>query len=195
VSKRSFRRLAVVAGAALAVGSMAPAMASRIDVDSDADTSADVTLPISLEALTGLVNVGNISALNDLAIGDVSAIVDVLGINVGDITADVLANANVGDITASVLDAGTVNVANVLNASTVNVGNVTAMVGGVSANVANVAAIANVGDISATVGDVLSGNNVLGGNLLGGGLLGLPLGSLLDIDANANVLASVLAIL
>jgi hypothetical protein len=204
VSKRNIRRIALVAGAALALGSMAPAMAARIDVDGDA--SADVTLPelgdlgLPLGDLTGLVNVGNISALNNLAIGDVSAIVNVLGLNVSDITANVLDSVNVGDITANVLDAGTVNVANVLASVgdvTATVGDVTATVGDVTAQVANVAAIANVGDITANVGDVLSNNDVLGGGLLGDGLLGLPLGSILDasLTGNISLLANVMGAL
>jgi len=41
VSKRSYRRLAVVAGAALAVGSMAPALAARVDSAGTADLSVD----------------------------------------------------------------------------------------------------------------------------------------------------------
>jgi hypothetical protein len=42
VSKRSFRRFAVVAGAALALGSMAPAMAQRVDVSGVADVDVSV---------------------------------------------------------------------------------------------------------------------------------------------------------
>ncbi|MEW6471894.1 MAG: hypothetical protein AB1679_06465 [Actinomycetota bacterium] len=211
MSKRSYRRLAVVAGAALALGSMAPAMAQRSnggDADADADASVEVTLPdlsdlgLSLGDLSGLVSVGNIAALNNLAINDVTAIVNVLGLNVGDISADVLDTVNVGDITANALGAATVNVSNVLNAGTANVanvtatvGDVTATVGDVSANVLNVASVANVGDITANVGDILSGNTI------GGGLLGLPglldggLDGILDLsgEASINVLASLLA--
>jgi hypothetical protein len=47
VSKRSFRRLAVVAGAALAVGSMAPAMAVRIDAGAGAEAEIDPTMVVN----------------------------------------------------------------------------------------------------------------------------------------------------
>jgi hypothetical protein len=43
VSKRSYRRLAVVAGAALAVGSMTPALAAQVSVSGDGDASVDVS--------------------------------------------------------------------------------------------------------------------------------------------------------
>jgi hypothetical protein len=52
VSKRSYRRLAVVAGAALAVGSMAPAMANRLAVDGEVTVSPNA---IDVNDLTGLM--------------------------------------------------------------------------------------------------------------------------------------------
>ena len=55
MSKRSFRRLAVVAGAALAVGSMAPAMASRIDAGAGAGAGASVDPGALITDITGSV--------------------------------------------------------------------------------------------------------------------------------------------
>lgn len=81
MSKRSYRRLAVVAGAALAVGSMAPAMAARVvDVNGVAGAGAsvntvditDINLPIGTEAL----------GLNGLGLGLVTGIADSLLLNV-----------------------------------------------------------------------------------------------------------------
>ena len=67
MSKRSSRRLAVVAGAALAVSSMAPALAAQIDVDGNATVDASsVTLP-SADDLVDLVDTGLITDLGDLA--------------------------------------------------------------------------------------------------------------------------------
>jgi hypothetical protein len=176
VSKRSYRRLAVVAGAALAVGSMAPAMAQRIDVDADANASVDAAdlitvLPLDVVDVTGLVNVGTVQAVNSLVMNDVTAIVNALNVDVGDITADVLATT-------------------------------TANVGAISANVANVTA--TVSDVSATVSNVAVPVTVSGVNVLGAGIAnnGLVIANLLNgfggfglFDANANVLANVLTIL
>lgn len=172
MSKRSYRRLAVVAGAALAVGSMAPALAARVDADADVVVPVDVVgvLPVGLLDVSDLVSIGSIAALNDLAINDVTAVVNALNIDVDSISANVLqtVTANVGDVTATV-------------------GDISADVVDVTADVAPILAAVNVSDITA---NVLSNND-----LLGGGLLGLPIGSLLNLDANANVLASVLAVL
>jgi hypothetical protein len=72
VSKRSYRRLAAVTGAALALGSMAPAMAARVSATGTADAGVevtDVTLPsIDTSAATGLL-----SDLSSLALGTVQA--------------------------------------------------------------------------------------------------------------------------
>jgi len=57
VSKRSYRRLAVVAGTALAIGSMAPAMAQRIDVDGGAGASVQVDpAAVSSDAATDAIS-------------------------------------------------------------------------------------------------------------------------------------------
>ena len=52
MSKRSYRRLAVFAGAAFAIGSMAPAMAAR-EVEANASGSASVDPNLNLDDLTG----------------------------------------------------------------------------------------------------------------------------------------------
>jgi hypothetical protein len=67
VSKRSYRRLAVVAGAALAVGSMAPAMAARID--SDATVSANA---IDATELAGSL-IPDLPVVNTAVVGQLSA--------------------------------------------------------------------------------------------------------------------------
>jgi hypothetical protein len=54
VSKRSYRRLAVVAGAALAVGSMAPAMAARVST-SEVGTAAVSVDTVDASDVTGLL--------------------------------------------------------------------------------------------------------------------------------------------
>ena len=61
MSKRSFRRLAVVAGAALAVGSMAPAMAIRID---DADVKAVGVAEVEANAIDVTDVIGDLHSTN-----------------------------------------------------------------------------------------------------------------------------------
>ena len=75
MSKRSHRRLAVVAGAALAIGSMAPAMAQRVDVSGVADV--DVSLgddEVGSTALPGIPSTTEalyaVNGLNSLLMGD-----------------------------------------------------------------------------------------------------------------------------
>jgi hypothetical protein len=64
VSKRSFRRLAVVAGAALAVGSMAPAMAVRIDAGAGAEAEVDPTMVVNdVVNITGALPLPGLGAL------------------------------------------------------------------------------------------------------------------------------------
>ena len=67
MSKRSYRRLAVVAGAALAVGSMAPAMAAR--VDGEATASANAT---DATDLAGSL-IPELPAVNTAIVGQLSA--------------------------------------------------------------------------------------------------------------------------
>lgn len=119
MSKRSYRRLAVVAGAALAVGSMAPAMAVRVDGAGVAGANASVEtvdvndlLPQSVNIpLPGTAFIGgtlhevksDLHTAKTLLVGDVHDIVSAalgctdLGVNaVGGVSAAVLANATVG---------------------------------------------------------------------------------------------------
>lgn len=112
MSKRSNRRLAVVAGAALALGSVAPALAAHVDVNGTATVDASsVTVP-SADDLAGLVDTGLITDLGDIAFetaddaqglalaevallqGEVEGIAgDLLGV-VSGLSVDVDANAN-----------------------------------------------------------------------------------------------------
>ena len=61
MSKRSFRRLAVVAGAALAVGSMAPAMAVRVDAGAGAAAEVDPTMVVN-----DVVNITGICVISEI---------------------------------------------------------------------------------------------------------------------------------
>jgi hypothetical protein len=123
VSKRSYRRLAVVAGAALAVGSMAPAMAAHVGGTADGAANVgvetiDVTgvlgdvqhsnlLPVG--AVAGVANSAQLLARGTafLALGDVQHIV-------GD--AMCLANTGVGSalsVNATALANATVNLSGI----------------------------------------------------------------------------------
>jgi hypothetical protein len=70
VSKRSYRRLAVVAGAALAVGSMAPAMAAR--VDGEATVSAN-TIDATELAGSLVPTLSSLNLVNTQFVGQLSA--------------------------------------------------------------------------------------------------------------------------
>lgn len=91
MSKRSYRRLAAVTGAALALGSMAPAMAARVNGTADVEVT-DVTLPqLDTSAATGLLTgfsglaFSTVNATKTLAFSSVSGVKnDVSGI-VGDL--------------------------------------------------------------------------------------------------------------
>ncbi|HEV8623872.1 MAG TPA: hypothetical protein VG034_05390 [Acidimicrobiia bacterium] len=153
MSKRSYRRLAVVAGAALALGSMAPAMATRVGGDADAEVSADTINVSSLlsgvqsnQLPTGLVlnTVGSVkqTALSTafLTLGDVHTIV-------GDAVSGVTCVAGAG--TSAVLGLG----AGVLADAGVGVGLGGVHVGlGVDALVG--APIVLVGDVTECLGDI-----------------------------------------
>lgn len=94
MSKRSSRRLAVVAGAALALGSMAPALAVRVDGNATGNISVDPNLdfgditgsalPLDLDGILGLADVEGITLLAQERVGaltgavqtDVAAILD-----------------------------------------------------------------------------------------------------------------------
>ena len=110
MSKHSYRRLAIVAGTALAVGSMAPAMAAHVDAGSNGSATVDIsggtapTVPTILPAgfLSSLTDTALVTAQSapGMALSDVNTIAgDLLGIG-GDILAsglpavDVNAGAN-----------------------------------------------------------------------------------------------------
>ena len=102
MSKRSYRRLAVLAGTALAVGSMAPAMAARVvDVDADADVAVetldvtDVSLPQLNQIIPGGLVTGIAGSLL-ATVGDVrdSSVPVLLG-DVRNIVGDAQCAANV----------------------------------------------------------------------------------------------------
>jgi hypothetical protein len=121
VSKRSFRRLAVVTGAALAVGSMAPALAAQ--VGANGTTSASVGVPnvtnglpsVSSLVPTALITsvagtaVGTVQSTPGMALADVNNLMSgILGIT-GGLTnggslpgVDVAANTSDGALGASV---------------------------------------------------------------------------------------------
>lgn len=120
MSKRNNRSLAVVAGAALALGSMAPAMAARIDAGgaatADIDVS-DVTVPsagslVPMTEIKGLVGatVGTVHETKTALIADLKGLrTEVFGIVGGllDATSSVDIDAN-GNVNAA--SGGTVNV-------------------------------------------------------------------------------------
>jgi len=81
VSKRSYRRLAVVAGAALAVGSMAPALAVRLDgVDAKAVGTAGVQVNTNdLGDTMDSVQASDISLPTNLVFGTLGNVKNTLG--------------------------------------------------------------------------------------------------------------------
>lgn len=211
MSKRSFRRLAVVAGAALAIGSMAPAMAVRVDADAEVDTDAVITdvvnitdaLPIpavpalpALPALPSITQVnGTILTTGVLANGLLGTgfgglntllgtAVGGLGLLGGDCGLVAVASCNATPLVNAQVP---VNAALPVNAAGILQGGILNNTGDLGLGVlapitANVAA-----PVVATVGGILGGD-LLGGDLLGG------LGGLLDVSAegNVNVLAGLL---
>jgi len=183
VSKRSYRRLALVAGAALAVGAVAPAAMASVSINADGTSAATVglTLP-TLPSLTDLpgVGMGAVSTVNDLALGDVVGIANVL---------------NLSGLSANVLNAADSNLGNVIAAVNANAANVFANVGGVANNL-TVASVGNVlsdntigGILGGSAGDALPVGSLLNDSLLSGGLSGILNGSLQGIVA-ANVVGS-----
>lgn len=202
MSKRSYRRIAVVAGAALAIGSMAPAMAARIDADAGAELEADPTMVISdvvnitdalpipaVPALPALPTFTQVSGtivttgmLGNLLLGTtfggLNTVVGTAVGGLGDLGGDCGLVAVASCNTASLVDASIpVNASGILEGGILN--NTGDLGLGVFAPVAaNVAA-----PVVATVGGLFGG--------------GLPLGLLdgllnVEADGSVNVLASVL---
>lgn len=192
MSKRSYRRLAVVAGAALAVGSMAPAMAARLDAGAGASADVDPalvvndvtailgTLPLPLPEL-GELPIPTYTQLNGTLLG-------VGGLGLGAVgLAGITANGLVDNVLDHVViatgglsgDCGLVSVLSCNTAPTTVA---------VPVNASGILA----GGILSNTGDVLGGD-ILGGDLLGGDLLG-GLGGILNLSggANVNVIAGLL---
>jgi len=203
VSKHSYRRLAIVAGTALAVGSMAPAMAAHVDAGSNGSATVDIsggtapTVPTILPAgfLSSLTDTALVTAQSapGMALSDVNTIAgDLLGIG-GDILAsglpavDVNAGANASS-GGSAGGNGSVSVTiptDVLGTATGAPGILAGDALGAAAPVVNTATtVANTGLAAAsTLPSSLLGTS---GTLLNGGVL-LP-----SLTGNVNVLASLM---
>lgn len=125
MSKRSYRRLAAVTGAALAVGSMAPAMAARVSSSGSASASVD---SVDISSVAGslppiAVNSGAVTTLAGSLIGTATSAPWLLLSDAHNIAGDAL------DLTGGVLDA---------SMSAGLDGAVTAGLGGATANLASV---------------------------------------------------------
>jgi len=74
VSKRSYRRLALVAGAAMAAGSMAPALAANVNAGGSSSASVDLSgVTPGLPSVGGLVPTQFVGGLTGMAIGTVQS--------------------------------------------------------------------------------------------------------------------------
>jgi hypothetical protein len=209
VSKRSYRRLAVVAGAALAVGSMAPAMAAQIDVDgtTTVDVSSDVALP-TVDA-ESLIQGAFLADAEGFVLDTVFGAQDLAGDSVAGLQTDVDA------IVSSLVDATSDLSVDVKVIAGANAGP-----GGASATVSGLAvgtgdadllglipepgtALADVQDSLSPVVDfglgtafeaiALAGDAQVLATGTAGGLLGTGLGLVDGVSLSANVVAAVLA--
>jgi hypothetical protein len=213
VSKRSFRRLAAVTGAALAIGSMAPAMAARVSSDSSADVAVNPSLSaVSIPGLTSLVPAGllpttmvaniagSLLATPGLVLTDVQNIAGhaiavpgtVLGTALGStLTANGGVVAGLGGV--GVGASGVLSTpAGILGITGPLVGDALTTVGHVAApaQMAAGGALGAVSTLPATVGSLPGTALSLPGVITGSGLTGI-----LGITGNANVLASVMGTL
>ena len=207
MSKRSYRRLAVVAGAALAVGSMAPAMAVRVDATGSGDVDVDVSdLAVPAVDAESLIPSAFLADVSDFALDTVFGAQDLVGDTVAGVQTDVdgLVSSLLGAASDPSLDASAVVVAN-------------AGPGGASVTVSGLAvgpdadllglvpdpgtAVAGVEDTLSPVVDFGLGTAAGAMGLVGdaqglaGGLLGTGLG-LVDgasLSGNANIVAALLA--
>ena len=123
MSKRSYRRLAVVAGAALAAGSMAPAMAIRLDdLDATANAAGAASVSVDVSDVMGSVQSSNLSLPTSLVFGTLGGVKATLGyhapILVGDVI-EILGNVKCPVAAALDLDV----VAKVIATAGLNVGN------------------------------------------------------------------------
>lgn len=205
MSKRSYRRLAALTGAALAVGSITPAMALRLDGGAGAGAEVDPEMIVNdVVNITGALPLPELGELPVPSYTQVNGTVLTLGaLGLGG-TFGVANNAvnNADNIVAAfdlggiLPDCGLVAVAS-CNTSPAS-GNVALPVSLDGVNVLGGGILNNTGDlgvgvlapiaapVAANVGNVLSGNNLLGLGLLDGGLGGI-------LDADVSVLAGVLA--
>lgn len=213
MSKRSYRRLAVVAGAALAVGSMAPAMAARVSTSEVGEAAvsvdtlgvSDVTgllpnLPLgsSLGAVTGIAGsvVGTATGLPSFVVptafglaGDALCIpTGVLGTAL-DANVGVLAGLNVGLGGVS----GGAGAAGLASLPVAAVGTVTGCTFGLVGDaLQTVGAVRTVAAPLVATGLGVAGGVVTTATGVPGLVLGLPsqvfgLGSLLNVTAAGNV--------
>lgn len=216
MSKRSYRRLALVAGAALAVGSMAPAMAARVDSSAGGSATVDLSgLAGSLPSITGLAPIGTVTTVAGTALGIVqgaptmaqSAVNNVVttalglvnGLPVGGnlLSVDAADNANVG---VNVLGTG-VAVTGVSATAAGLASGVTAVPGAVVGTALQTAGPV-VGTAVGTVGTVVgiaqsvpgsvigTANGLLTGGLGGLGILNILGGS--SVSGNTSVSAGLL---
>ncbi len=199
MSKRSYRRLAVVAGAALAVGSMAPALAAQVGVDGDGDATVDVSgvvipstgslIPAALIQSAQGYALGTVSGAHGLVLDtagqlqtDVEDIVAGLLDATSNVSADLDANANAGN------GGATVQVSGVANGATDLLGVLPDPGTAVSGLQSNVTPVVNfgLGRVTGALGLVGQARNTAGG-LLGTGL-GLVDG--LSVSGDASIVAA-----
>lgn len=179
MSKRSFRRLAVVAGAALAVGSMAPALAVRVDAGAGAEAEVDPTMVVNdVVNMTGALP---LPELGDLPIPTYAQVNGTLFGVSGVAAGTVLAG---GGLAADIDD-------NALDHATILGLGLGGSLLGADCGLAAVASCNTSPVVDADIPVNAAGLNVLGGGILNGGLPG----GLLDVtvDGNVNVLAGLLA--
>jgi len=209
VSKRNYRRLALVAGAGLAVGSMAPALAASVNGSGDSSATIAVTgvvptvptlLPAGfVEGLTGTA-LQTAQAAPGMAMNDVSHLMsDLMGITGGVLasgapTVDINAGANAssggsaGGSTSGSVTIPTDIVGTVTSAPDVFVGDAVGAAAPVVATATSVAGTAL--GAAGTLQDSLLGT---AGSLLNGGLPGILSGG--GVSGNVNVLASLMGAL
>jgi hypothetical protein len=213
VSKRSFRRLAAVTGAALAIGSMAPAIAAQVTTDNSADVAVTPNLSaVSLPGLTSLVPAGLVpTALVANIAGSLLGTPGLVLTDVSNIAGHGLAvpGAVLGTALGSTL---TANAGVVAGLGGVGIGG-----GGLLSTPAGILGITGplVGDALTTVGHVAAPAQMAAGSALGvvstlpatvtslpGTVLSLPgfitgsgLTGILGVTGNANVLAGLMGTL
>jgi hypothetical protein len=195
VSKRNIRRIAAVAGVALAVGSAAPAMAFRIGAGAgagvDVDPAAIVTdltgsLPVDLADLP-LPTFGQLSFLGLGALGVVPTTVASLAFPVAAANLPAVAdNLNLDGILPESMDCGLVSVACASTGPIVDASNLNILGAGIlSNNTDDIVGLNVLAPIVAPVGGILNGS-ILGGT--DGPLGGLGfLGSILNVEGGAGV--------